>query len=217
MAIFCTNCGKEIAEGVAFCTECGTKAPEAVAEPKTEAAAEAVLCKKCGTALPEGVGFCTECGTPRNGEPAAEAPKTAATPPPVRQQTYAPPVQNTVPVAAPDPKTKVVGTGTFFGLQLLFAIPVIGWLACLIMAFAPKNKNIKHYARAMLIWIIIVLVISVVLFFLFKWVGGVIMDYINEVTEGAFGDWGDLFEQFGEMGDIVDQLPEGGFDNLPVE
>ena len=23
----CTNCGKEIADGVAFCTECGTKAP----------------------------------------------------------------------------------------------------------------------------------------------------------------------------------------------
>jgi len=27
MAKFCTNCGKEIADGVAFCTECGTPAP----------------------------------------------------------------------------------------------------------------------------------------------------------------------------------------------
>ncbi len=27
MARFCTECGKEIADGVAFCTECGTKAP----------------------------------------------------------------------------------------------------------------------------------------------------------------------------------------------
>ncbi len=33
MAKFCTECGKEIADGVAFCTECGTKAP---ADPVTE-------------------------------------------------------------------------------------------------------------------------------------------------------------------------------------
>ncbi len=214
MAIYCTNCGKEIAEGVAFCTECGTKAPEAVTVPKTEATAEVTLCRKCGTALPEGVGFCTECGTPRNGEPAAEAPKAEVTPPPVRQQTYTPPVQNTAPVAAaPDPKSKVVGTGTFFGLQLLFAIPVIGWLACLIMAFAPKNKNIKHYARAMLIWLIIGLVVAVALFFLFKWIGGVLTDYINNATDGAFGGFGDFFEQFRE---IKDQLP-GGLEGLPID
>ena len=32
MTKFCTECGKEIAAGVAFCTECGTKAP---ADPET--------------------------------------------------------------------------------------------------------------------------------------------------------------------------------------
>lgn len=30
MVRFCTNCGKEIADGIAFCTECGTPTP---AEP----------------------------------------------------------------------------------------------------------------------------------------------------------------------------------------
>lgn len=28
MAKFCTECGKEIADGVSFCTECGAKAPD---------------------------------------------------------------------------------------------------------------------------------------------------------------------------------------------
>lgn len=45
----------------------------------------------------------------------------------------------------------VVTTGAFFGLNLLFSLPAIGWIICLIMAFAPKNKNIKNFARSKLI------------------------------------------------------------------
>ena len=37
MAKFCTNCGKDIPEGIAFCTECGTKAPEPKAVPEQPA------------------------------------------------------------------------------------------------------------------------------------------------------------------------------------
>lgn len=33
MAKICTQCGKEIPEGVMFCTECGAKAPEAAPQP----------------------------------------------------------------------------------------------------------------------------------------------------------------------------------------
>ena len=41
MAKFCTECGKEIAQGVAFCTECGTKAPADPATATTETVTEA--------------------------------------------------------------------------------------------------------------------------------------------------------------------------------
>lgn len=239
MAIYCTSCGREIAEGVAFCTECGMPVPEAVTQPRPEAPAEAAVCKKCGTVLSEDVGFCTECGTPRNVEfdaqaPKAETPAPEATkaeapqaPIPPKQtyippaQSYAPPEQSNTPpmqtAAALDPASKVVSTGAFFGLQFLFGIPVIGWLVCLIMAFAPKNKNIKHYARATLIWLIIGLVAAVGLYFMFRWVGGVIMDFINQATDGTFGEWGGFFEQFKEIGDITKQIPGGGFENLPIE
>lgn len=206
MAKFCTNCGKEIADGVAFCTECGTPAPadtpQEAQRPQETAAEQTAQAPDAQTAA----------------QPAPEAPseqaapaQTAFTPPPTpepasRQQTY---TQSAYQSPTPASESKVVGTGAFFGLIFLFAIPVIGWLACLIMAFAPKNRNIKHYARAMLIWLIIGLVFAVIGYFVFRWLGGALLDYINQATDGAFGEWGDIFEQF-------KQFQNGGVSSLPL-
>ena len=174
MAKFCTECGKEIAAGVAFCTECGTKAPADPATATTETVTEAKD---------------TKVETPVVHTPPAQSYQA--------QQTYTQP--------APDPTSKVVGTGAYFGLMLLFAIPIIGQIACLIMAFAPKNKNIKHFARAMLIWTVIGIIIAALV------IGGIVLlvntfsDYIAEATGGEFNGLGDLFEQF----------QNGGFEDMP--
>ena len=205
MAKFCTNCGKEIADGVAFCTECGTPAPadtpQQAPKPQETATEQTIQAPNPQT----------------SAQPAPEAPseqaaptQTAFTPPPQpeparQQQTY---TQSAFQSPAPARESKVVGTGAFFGLIFLFAIPVIGWLACLIMAFASKNKNIKHYARAMLIWIVIGLVFAVIGYFVFRWLGGALMDYINQATDGAIGEWGDILEQF-------KQFENGGTSSLP--
>ncbi|MFR5903038.1 MAG: hypothetical protein ACLUIO_26795, partial [Neglectibacter timonensis] len=154
--------GKEIADGVAFCTECGTPAPadtpQQAPKPQETATEQTIQAPNPQT----------------SAQPAPEAPseqaaptQTSFTPPPQpeparHQQTY---TQYAYQSPAPARESKVVGTGAFFGLIFLFAIPVIGWLACLIMAFASKNKNIKHYARAMLIWIVIGLVFAVIGYF----------------------------------------------------
>ena len=174
MAKFCTECGKEIADGVAFCTECGTKAPADPATATTETVTEAKD---------------TKVDPPVVHTPPAQSYQA--------QQTYTQP--------APDPTSKVVGTGAYFGLMLLFAIPIIGQIACLIMAFAPKNKNIKHFARAQLIWMVIGIIIAALV------IGGIILlvntfsDYIAEATGGEFNGLGDLFEQF----------QNGGFEDMP--
>ena len=205
MAKFCTNCGKEIADGVAFCTECGTPAPadtpQQAPKPQETATEQTIQAPNPQT----------------SAQPAPEAPseqaaptQTAFTPPPQpeparQQQTY---TQSAYQSPAPARESKVVGTGAFFGLIFLFDIPVIGWLACLIMAFASKNKNIKHYARAMLIWIVIGLVFAVIGYFVFRWLGGALMDYINQATDGAIGEWGDILEQF-------KQFENGGTSSLP--
>ena len=199
MAKFCTECGKEIAAGVAFCTECGAKAPADPAVETTETVTEAKE---------------TKVETPVVHTPPAQSyqaqqqippqPPQQAYPQP--QQVYAQPVyQQTYTQPAPDPASKVVGTGAYFWLMLLFTIPIIGFISCLIMAFAPKNKNIKHFARAQLIWMIIGIIIAALV------IGGIFLlintfsDYIAEAIGGEFNGLGDLFEQF----------QNGGFEDMP--
>ena len=229
MAKFCTECGKEIAQGVAFCTECGTKAPADPATATTETVTEAKD---------------TKVETPVVHTPPAQSyPAQQQIPPqppqqayPQPQQVYAQSVYQQPIYAQPaaDPTTKVASTGTYFGLMLLFALPIIGFIACIIMAFAPKNKNIKHFARAMLIWTIIGLVIGGLLVAGLMALSNVLTDLMNQATGGELGDLldqfgglgdlldqlgdlGDVMDQMGDMQDIMDQIPTDGMDSLPVE
>lgn len=186
MAKFCTECGKEIAQGVAFCTECGTKAPADSVSATTETVPEAKE---------------TKVETP-----------VVHTPP---AQSY--PAQQTYTQPAPDPASKVVGTGAYFGLMLLFAIPIIGQIACLIMAFAPKNKNIKHFARAQLIWMVIAIVLIGILVALLSVLTNTLMDFIKESTGGEFSNWGDIFSNLGDLEGLTEQFQNGGLEGLPIE
>ncbi len=183
MARFCTECGKELACGVAFCTECGTKLE-------------------------------------------ANEPKLVSAPPPV---TQSPPVAqvNTQPNYSPpvaDNENKVISTGLYIGLMILFALPIIGFIACIIMAFTAKNKNIKNYARATLIWMIIAFVLLAILIAIASVLANTLTDYINQMTDGQFGGFGDFFGQFNEIKDsmndlngITEQLGNGDLSGLPLE
>jgi hypothetical protein len=177
------------------------------------------FCTECGASVPDDVTFCTGCGKPMGEaqEPApATAAQTAATvtqAPPVQARpaaTTAPPPQYQQPQqqapqqsayagdAPPPPggKYSVIGTGGFIVMMILFAIPVVGWLGCIIMAFAAKNRNRRSFARAMLVFLILGLVISVALYFLLGWVWdtvlGYIQQYVSEATGGAVTDLGGL-------------------------
>ncbi|MCQ2248321.1 MAG: zinc-ribbon domain-containing protein [Treponema sp.] len=57
----CTNCGKELAEGIKFCPECGTPVPKNK------------FCISCGTKLEPDAKFCPECGTKVGGAVASSA------------------------------------------------------------------------------------------------------------------------------------------------
>ena len=243
MAQFCTECGNPLAEGVAFCTECGAKVaaptqmPEPVAPPEEEASSVEVA--------PQIVQEEVAVVTQPVQQPAMQMEEV--TPPPVQQVPqqqvqYAPPVQQApqqqvqyAPPVAPvpqqpvqpvTPKTEdvlpkgkyaVAGTGAYFGFMFLFGIPVIGWLVCFICAFAMNNKNLKNYAKSRVIWFFIKAVFWVGIYFLLRWVGNMIMDFIGGFFESEFGGLSDLFEQFkglsdglGELGDLSDSLGELG-------
>jgi cellulose synthase/poly-beta-1,6-N-acetylglucosamine synthase-like glycosyltransferase len=86
-----------------------------------------------------------------------------------------------------DEKYQVVGTGTYFFMALLFAIPFLGWIICLVTAFAAKRLSLRNYARAMLILLIIGLIMSIALYFMVSWAFEAVLEYINENTLGALG------------------------------
>ena len=186
------------------------------------------FCTECGTKVPDGIKFCTACGNPMSEAPkpvpvmgttpmpvpapapiSAPAPVPAATPTPAKptKAVGVPPKQ--IPVSdAPERGSRyaVMGTGAYIGYSILFSIPAVGWIACLIMAFAAKNLNTRNYARAMLIFLIIGIVISVALYFLFSWISEAAIQYINETTNGVFGDLSGangLFDMFAQIGNSM--------------
>lgn len=114
-----------------------------------------------------------------------------------------------IPQAVTEMNTKV-GTFTYFGLILLFAIPVIGWIACLVMCFASKNDNIKSFARAVLIWLIIGVAFAVV--------SGIIIAALNRLLDfvqsqlGELANIKDLISQFTQF-----DLSSFGMDGLDME
>ncbi|MDR1209466.1 MAG: zinc ribbon domain-containing protein [Clostridiales bacterium] len=119
-----------------------------------------IHCESCGAELPEDARFCGECGASARSDP----------PPDPYGYSYAEPAVNRRPVTgysgydppAPVPAgTGHISTAEFFFTLLLFAIPVIGLIACLIMSFAPKLPTRRHFARALLIWNIIGCILGV--------------------------------------------------------
>ena len=154
MAKFCTECGKEIADGVSFCTECGAKALDT-----PTAKAEAVT-----------------------GNAAQTQTQTVKT----YQQTT--PQQTVVQTPVAEPVSKVVGTGTYFALMLLFALPIIGIISVIILSCKVKNKNIKNFAKANLIWAIVAFVLMIVSIIGIISLGNSLVEYIKQALEGSLGD-----------------------------
>ena len=120
-------------------------------------------------------------GQPQYQQPAYHQPQPTYQPQP--QPTYAAP-----PSTPKDESGGVVSTGTFFGTMLLFALPFIGFISCIIMCFAPKRKSLKNYAKANLIWAIIGLVFGLLLVGGIFLLGGSLMDYLSEAMGGGLGD-----------------------------
>ena len=184
MANFCTGCGKEILEGMSFCTECGTPVPPEEENRKTETT---MTSKEAETTIKS-----TEGEAPTQVNVSRE--ENLVPPPVLAQQPQVIYQQDALPQTQPvEDRNKVVKTGTYFWLMFLFAIPILGWFVCILMAILPKNKNLKHFARAVLIWLLIGAIICVALFFLFASLGGAVKEFINNITGGQFGDLQDVF------------------------
>lgn len=52
----------------------------------------------------------------------------------------------------------------YFGYEILFSIPIIGWIFVIIFAISAENHNLKNFARSQfclwIIWLVLVIVAS---------------------------------------------------------
>ena len=60
-------------------------------------------------------------------------------------------------------KYRPLGAWKYFGLNILFAIPVVGWIFLLVFCFSSGNINRRSYARSFFcIWFIVIIIAVIV-------------------------------------------------------
>lgn len=148
-----------------------------------------MYCKKCGANISEEAEFCRECGTPVQKEPSDKTenchPEYRATQgeentqqnpqqysqPQVQPMAYGAVNQGynnyNVPIKNYDPSKDYtpISMWGYFGYQILFAIPIIGFIMILVFALGgTKNINLRNYARSSFCLLIILVVILLLIF-----------------------------------------------------
>lgn len=117
-------------------------------------------CPNCGAAMAENEQFCTACGTQKAAAPAQKPLTKEELPGPFR----------------------ILSPWAYFGLQLLYAIPVVGFIFLLIHTFSKGNLNRRSFARSY--WCSLVLCLIVVVILLIAMASGLIASGGIETVEG---------------------------------
>ena len=64
-----------------------------------------------------------------------------------------------------DEEYKPISPFGYVGYELLFSIPVIGWIIQLVFAIGHKNRNVKNFARSFYYVYLICIVLWLILVF----------------------------------------------------
>ena len=127
-------------------------------------------CVSCGAEIAENMKFCTTCGTPvvKQAPPAPAQPVVKEVPvvppaPPVAPP--APPVR-VPPVVVPQNvlprENKPLGPWAYYGLQLLFSIPLVGFICLIVFSLDNGNINRRNFARSYWCSLIVTLILVIV-------------------------------------------------------
>ena len=123
-------------------------------------------CPNCGKENNDGA-FCTACGTQipaANPERPASAPTYAAPPRPQPQPVQYP--SYVTPEQLP-PQYRPLSAWAYFGLQILFAIPIVGFIFLIVFSCSSGNINRRSFARSYWCGLLITVILLVVLYLIF--------------------------------------------------
>lgn len=93
-----------------------------------------MFCKNCGTQLPDSAPVCHVCG---------KAPNPVDRPAP---QAYSTPTTYSY-YSIPE-EYRPLSPWSYFGLSLLFSVPVVGFVFLIVFSFNDSNMNRRNYARS---------------------------------------------------------------------
>ena len=160
-----------------FCKRCGTENRD-----------DMLLCKECGAPLQGQGGAKSGNAAGGSGNGGNDTPVQPKSQPSYQQQNYQQQANYQQPqsqvVYHQQPSVQTVYAGFdennipeeykpismwgYFGYELLFAIPLVGFIVLLVFAFGgTRNKNLKNFARsyfcAMIVAVIIIVILAFVL------------------------------------------------------
>ena len=154
MGKLCNTCGSPVADRAIFCTVCGNRLPVDETPPKTcqdpETPEEAVSDPALNT--------CEEKAAASEEIPFEEGIGTQKTA--FSANFYEDDFTPASAAPLPTQEDSTVSIGRYMLYILLFSIPLFGWITAIIMVCGgTKNKNLKNFAAAHLIWLAIGLLI----------------------------------------------------------
>ena len=110
-------------------------------------------CQNCGTENEEGVRFCKGCGSEMKIPTGNSGPS---------QTTYKAP--NLGANLNPGEDYTPISMWGYFGYQLLFGLPCVGFILLLVFSFGgTKNVNVRNFARSYFCYMIVIIVLLLLL------------------------------------------------------
>lgn len=176
--MYCPNCGANIKEGATFCDQCGVSLQNSQMQQTAGCEAEGTMPQDTFTAPVQVPNQNTNYyGAPQYPQNTWQTPNQYAQPQP-QPMNYGPGNQPPygagnqpfhIPIRNYDPSKDYtpIGMWGYFGYQILFAIPFIGFILILIFSFGgTRNINLRNYARSTFcLWIIVLGVVALIALF----------------------------------------------------
>jgi hypothetical protein len=124
-----------------------------------------MICSNCGNEIEPGTGFCPNCGTKVTHPNPSAAPEPQPYAPQYSQQSntvYGNTNQN--PDQDPRFDYTPISMWGYFGYEILFNIPCIGFILLLVFSFGgTKNINLRNFARSYFCFLIVAVILVVLL------------------------------------------------------